>query len=319
MEYMNDIDFEKYSQTLDIRNRVKEKSEFYDDLIQFFKQKRIGVTGDKLPFKSVQKDIGFDHSQTTIWAGINGHGKSMLMGYIALGFLRQNKKVFVASLEMTGISTVGRMASQALAKQYPSEDELKKFCDWHLDQLYIYDHIGTIDPWQVIAVCRFAKQELGVDHIIIDNFSKCLKSDTDLDAQKDLINQIFEASKELKVHIHVVHHAKKGHSEEDQIGKFDLRGTGVLSDAVDNIFLVQRNVKKERIIRDGGQSSEADVSLLCAKNRHGDFTGGFIPLWFDRQTYKYSEAYSSEFDDFIASGFPKHEPVKPYIEVEGAY
>lgn len=324
MEQVNDIDFEKYRETLDIRNKVKEKAEFRSALSEYFKKKKLGVVGDRLPFKTGQKEFGFDKPGVTLWAGINGHGKSMITGYAALGFMRQGRKVFIASLEMTGVSTVARMANQAIGKKDLSDSDLDKFCDWRNDQLFIYDHTGTIDPWQVIAFCRFAKIELEVDHIIIDNFSKCLRSDTDLDAQKDLINQITEAAKELNVHIHVVDHARKGQSEEDQIGKFDIRGSGAKLDLVDNIFIVQRNVRKERIIREGGLCNEADVSFTCAKNRHGEFQGRFIPLWFDRGTYKYFEATPSEFDDFITDDFnsvriPRREPVKPFAEVDGAY
>ena len=65
MEQVNDIDFEKYRETLDIRNKVKEKAEFRSALSEYFKKKKLGVVGDRLPFKTGQKEFGLQMVQMT--------------------------------------------------------------------------------------------------------------------------------------------------------------------------------------------------------------------------------------------------------------
>ena len=90
---------------------------------------------------------------------------------------------------------------------------------------------------------------------------------------------------QLGVHIHLVHHVRKGDKESDEIGKFSFRGTGAITDQVDNVVTIQRNRKKEAKRQDGtlttvDDQAEGDSILGVCKQRNGDFEGR-QSLWFN--------------------------------------
>jgi twinkle protein len=101
------------------------------------------------------------------------------------------------------------------------------------------------------------------------------------------------------VHIHIVHHIRKLESEEKIPGKYDIKGTGTLTDRVDNVMLVWRNKMKERIVREESAKlpSErrskdgkplldeardwSDAQIIVVKNRDGG-EEATIRLWYWR-------------------------------------
>jgi twinkle protein len=98
-------------------------------------------------------------------------------------------------------------------------------------------------------------------------------------------------SREHNIHIHIVHHVRKGQSENDMPGKFDARGSGTIVDQVDQVITVWRNKKKEEMMRNPVNHAEwqekPDCILSVDKHRHGEFEG-LIGLWYNRQAYFYA-------------------------------
>ena len=80
MQLTKDIDFDAYRETQEIRNRVREKSEFEDEVNHYFATRHHGIDGDKLPFHKTDQLIGLRKAEVSIWAGENGSGKSMMLG-----------------------------------------------------------------------------------------------------------------------------------------------------------------------------------------------------------------------------------------------
>jgi len=150
------IDFDAYKETEIIRNRVREKSEFEDEVNHYFETRANGIVGDKLPFHKTDQLIGLRKAEVSIWAGENGSGKSMMLGQLKLGLLAQDKKVLTASLEMQPYKTLARMARQATGKAMPSRSDLKAFSAWKMDMGYLYDHVGRLEAWQAVSLCRYS-------------------------------------------------------------------------------------------------------------------------------------------------------------------
>ena len=78
----------------------------------------------------------------------------------------------------------------------------------------------------------------------------------------------------------------------DEIGKFSIRGASSIADQAANIILIQRNLAKERKREDKNLTPDedaqmADVTLNLAKHRNGDWQGR-APLWFCPQSTAYS-------------------------------
>lgn len=298
---IDNIDLEQYSNYSEIRNAVNEKSEFKDELINYFETRKHGIIGDKLPWKSTQQKIAFRKKEVTVFAGANGSGKSLILGQVCLEFVDNGAKVMMASLEMPPVTTLARMTRQAIGKNFPSESSIQQFMDWKLDQFYLYNHVGNLQPWQVIALCRYSALELGCSHIVIDSLMKCTKGETDYDSQKDFMNELCEVAKEVNIHIFLVHHVRKATDENHEANKFDIKGSGVITDLADNVLIISRNRKKERETHNNhgmADNTIPDAAVIVSKQRNGDWEG-VIPLFFERHSQQYTEV--------------AHEPVKQYI------
>jgi twinkle protein len=127
LQITNHVDLSAYAENMNIRNRVGEKSDYEEEVIEYFETRQYGIDGDKLPFEKTKQLIGFRKAEVSIWAGENGSGKSMLLGQLKLGLLAQNKKVLTASLEMQPYKTLARMARQATGNPMPSRSDIEAF------------------------------------------------------------------------------------------------------------------------------------------------------------------------------------------------
>ena len=52
-------------------------------------------------------------------------------------------------------------------------------------------------------------------------------SQRDRDAQKDFVDELCAFAQSRKVHVHLVHHIRKGDNEDQVPGKFDAKGAAV--------------------------------------------------------------------------------------------
>ncbi|MCP3850631.1 MAG: hypothetical protein GY694_10415, partial [Gammaproteobacteria bacterium] len=114
--------------------------------------------GDEMPWAKTTDKFRFRSSEVTIWAGYNNSGKSLVMGQIGI-FLSTFTAVGVASFEMRPVATVKRMLKQACGGDNPTEyikDRFKEKLN-----MYIYNHVGTLDPDTVYGMCHFMAKERG--------------------------------------------------------------------------------------------------------------------------------------------------------------
>lgn len=95
--------------------------------------------------------------------------------------------------------------------------------------------------------------------------------------------------------------AREAANDENEVpDKFDVKGSGGLTDMVDNVFLVWRNKPKEKKIQDSRSDVERkqamldgpDAILNCCKQREGEWEGK-IKLWFDKASLQYLESSTS--------------------------
>jgi twinkle protein len=277
---VDDIDWEKYREESLPKRKIKEKA-FYKKQVQEYFEGSLIKRGCSIPFDNGGLHIGLRPSEVSVWAGVNGHGKSLLLGQIVLGLMEQDQKCLICSFEMRPEISLARMARQATGKEIPSSTDLEAFYSWKKNNLYLLDHHGMIDTDTMFAVMRYAHQELGVKHIVIDSLMKCVKGEDSYNEQKDFVNALCSIAQDTEMHIHLVHHMRKGNDESHIGGKFDLKGSGSISDQVDNVFIVWRNKKEDK------NDIDPDGLLICAKQRNGEWEGK-IKLWFDKQSQQYT-------------------------------
>lgn len=246
-----------------------------------------GLTGDALPWVKTSLNIRLRSGEVSLWPGINGHGKSLLTSHVALDLIAQGRRVVIASLEMQPVKTLKRMARQAIGNSMPTEKALTAFIDWLQRRLLIYDQHGRVKPRQMIAAIRYAAVRCKAAHFFLDSLMMCVQGEEDYDGQKDFVTELCAVAHDTGCHIHLVHHTRKLRDESEVPGKFDAKGSGSVTDQVDNVFTVWRNKKKERE-RQAGECDESkpDALLICDKQRHGEWEGR-VALWFDPESLSY--------------------------------
>lgn len=292
----DNIDWDAYTRAEDDgRADVRPASEFIDALIEHLHSPRAEASGCATPWGSLGDDLRFRAGEVSLWGGVNGHGKSAVLGYAMLHAMSAGERVCIASMEMRPLATMERLGRQAACAEKPAPDYLKGFGQWTNDRLWLYNHVGTVQRDRMIAVSRYCRNELGVQHMIIDSLLKCGIAPDDYAGQKHFVDQLCALARDTDLHIHLVHHARKGEKESNVPDKFDLKGAGEITDLVDNVLIVHRNKAKEAELRKDltpekreEVETKADTVLICAKQRHYTWEGN-LKLWFDPASLQFRD------------------------------
>jgi len=70
-----------------------------------------------------------------------------------------------------------------------------------------------------------------------------------MNSQKTFVEKLKLVADDVQVHVHLVHHIRKGESEHDRPNKFDLKGSGAIADLADQIFIRDCPLDRQRPVR----------------------------------------------------------------------
>lgn len=311
--FLNDdnINFAKYLQETDMQANIKPASVYLDDMLENILNPKPDYSLAP-PWPFMAETFKFRKGEVTVWAGQNGSGKSMMTGQVALGLMKQNQKVCIASFEMKPMLTLNRMIRQfgGDAFTYSSEIDAQKmlgvynrFESFTNNKLFIYDQQGMITAKKMIAVTKYCAGDLGVTHMFIDSLMKCVGGEDSYNEQKMFVDELTAVARDYDIHIHLVHHIRKLGNDETRPSKFDLRGSSSIADQVDNILIMWRNKKKEH---DSEQGIEVDPKipdalLMCEKQRNGEHEKWY-DFWFDRNSQQFLDRYAGSLHDYDNNG-----------------
>lgn len=244
-----------------------------------------------MPWTKLKDRFAYRDSEVTIYAGNNGSGKSLITGMIALTLMSQGRKALIGSFEMKPVTTLTRMVRQFTNSRTPTIEQYEEFSRWVGDKLWFYDKQGEVNRKAVIGVGHFAATQYKIQDYFIDSLMKCVAGEDDFNAQKDFVSDCTNLARDTGLHVHLVHHIRKGQTDEQVPQKVDMKGSGSIADQVDNVWMVWRNKKKERLQEAGQpvQMEEPDAMLLCEKQRNGE-SEPRLRLWFHAQSQQFTEA-----------------------------
>ncbi len=293
------LDFSVYLHETEPLTKIKKASDYIDLVKAKFRVKK--TAGVYLPWFKTVDNFGFRPGEVTLWSGQNGHGKSLLTSQIALSLMGQGQKVCIASFEMKPATTLQRMARMwlginpyELSNLEKLDDLHEQFGEWTDQKLWLYDQMGTANQEIIGGMTRFCAKELKIQHVFIDNLAKCIRNEDDFNGQKNFIDELTSIARDYNIHVHVVHHLRKPANENAVPDKHDNKGSGSITDQVDNVMMVFRNKAKEDDIKQNGKFAKTvndpDQYLLCRKQRNYEGSGEGEPsvkLWFHRDSQQY--------------------------------
>lgn len=286
----DDIDFDSYfAEHASEGAKVRPAREWERAVIDRFHGQGAETNWTPTGFSKMHDKFALRLGEVTIWAGVNGHGKTTFLSHVMLNLMAGGSKVCLASLEMKPSESMAKMTRQALGLDSPSIAFIKAFHRWTDGRLWIYDHLGRLAPNRALAVATFARKELGIEHLVIDSLMKCGVGVDDYTAQKDFVDGLCTIARDTGLAIHLVCHMRKGENERMAPGKFDVKGAGEITDLVDNVLIVWRNIGKQPTKpNEAVDESKPDSFVRVAKQRHHSWEGSFA-FWFDKDSQQFLE------------------------------
>lgn len=254
--------------------------------------------GIKLPWSKTHDRYQLKRGDVSLWAGPSGSFKSAIAGQIAL-WATQQVKVGVMSFEMSVGETLKRMCWQACGNPNPPESYMDEFLDYLKDKMWLYDHLDSIDAHKVTGCTHYMASELGIELVIVDCLIKIKGIHRDAEKEGRFLNTLNALAKAHNIHIALVHHIRKpdGQSQNKQFTKYDVRGSGELTDLAADVILVTKDQKKADLLnqKDLGRMLSPDEeeylkrpcqTLALEKHRHGAYEGK-IGLWMNRPAMQF--------------------------------
>jgi len=272
---------------------LRNVGEFEDAVIAEYTHVDDGMT---LPWRKTHDDIRLRPGETSIWAGVNGHGKSAVVSYIVGNLAVRGVQCCVASMEYRVSRWLMNMNRQVAGVRTPTE-AFARYVNRELAKtMYAFDVTSGIKSKRILEVFRYAWRRYGIELFVIDNLTKCGFADDDYPGQKAFIEALTDFARETHTHVMVVVHMKKGETEDKPSGKWGIKGSGGITDMPDTVVEVWRNKPRERAIGraqlpnaaplDEKYASQSDTMLLVHKQRA---TGKepMVGLWFDPTTTQF--------------------------------
>lgn len=277
-----DVNWREYEEATREAAKVKPAADWVQDVLDRRNNPQT-MQGDYLPWSKTHDCIRFRPGELSLWVGINSHGKTQMLMQVLHCFAAQNRKCLVASFEMAPIESVSRWLRMASQCENYSEAFAKEWADWSREYLWLYNQTGQTTADRVLAVAEYAHRELGIHHYAVDSMMKVVRGEDDYNGQKNLVDRLFSKSRDTGMHTHLVHHSKKLMDESKIPGKFDAKGSGSITDQIDNLFTVWKNVEKRMDMQAGVAVEEVipDGMLICGKQRNEpDIPESKHNLWF---------------------------------------
>lgn len=268
---------------------IRRAHEFRNEVLELF-DKGDSQEGICLPWTKTHSHIRLREGEVSVWAGINGHMKSMILGQVAMWAARRHT-VGIASFEMPVAATLRRMAHQAAGSNQPARDFVDDFVTWAGSNMWFYNRLDTVPAARVLACVLYMGEKLGCELVVVDSLMMCGVSD-DMERERKFMAQLTALAKCLKIHVALVHHVRKPQKGDDSYipTRFDVKGNGAIVDLASTLFICWNNKKNReylnRIENGVGLSQEEieeyekypDQLLIVAKHRNGAFEGN-ITLW----------------------------------------
>ena len=268
--------------------KVKSTDGYLEQLKKFYKEER--GSGYSLPWTKLESNFGIRKGELTVFTGVSGHGKSMMLSQMSL-YLMHMTKVLIASMEMKPVLTLSRMVQQRLGDPNPTEKYLEEFCEHYKDKLYIYDQQGVTQSDDMFAMLSYGKLVLDIDIFVIDSLMKISDVPEDgYEQQKVFIDRLASYCRDLDIHVFLVCHTRKMGDESQRPDATNIMGSSHIRNLSDNIVLCFRDRSvAERIAEGDVEAKDLPTAYLFVQKQRNHTWEGGLPLWFNEKSLTFKE------------------------------
>lgn len=222
---------------------------------------------EKIPtgFRDIDsKILGFALGSLNIITGYNGNGKSTLINQMCIAeSLSRGYKIFAYSPELTNSNfkawlypTIANdehfFTSEYNGIKYKHIGDVgRHYIDkWIKDKLYLYtDDSITHDEKQLLIDMKRLAENKGVKVFVIDNLMKIELEgsyNNELLAQRHFVNRLKEFARKYGAVVHLVVHPRKPQGDNKKITKFDIAGSGDITNLADYVMSISRVTGEEK-------------------------------------------------------------------------
>lgn len=252
--------------------------------------------GLRLPFKKTHDRLRLRPGELSVWAGINGHGKSQLASQVVAYQAVNGVRCCVASMEWRTARWGLRMQRQIGAVEKLTESYSRNLTRSLSSTLWTFNVSGSAKAERILDVFRYARRRYGIELFLLDNLTKCGFADDDYASQKRFVEALSDFARETDCHVMLIAHMRKGDSEDRAPGKFDVKGSGGITDMAPTVVGVWRNKAREHArefadmnheelageFANGGKRGMDAQLIVYKQNETGDEP--LFNLWFDKRT-----------------------------------
>lgn len=291
------------------------------------------MTGIK---KVDEQMIGLKKGYVSVLSGLRSAGKSSILSQLVIQCREQGLKCALFSGEMSDKQCLKWLTLQAAGKAhvhgtkyemvyYPNDDAAEAVSKWLDGFVYIYnnDYGNQFSKIENHLIKVIKEKEL--DLVLIDNLMALNIEDLDRDLyvrQTKFVRELKRIAEGLNVHILFVAHPRKasGYLRMD-----DISGSGDLSNAADNVFIIHRVDADYRKLtqqffmwKSDNPLYKADNVIEICKDRDYGNRDVYVPLYFEKETkrLKNSDGESVHYgwensfnpaDEFLEVDIPEEE------------
>lgn len=294
-------------------DELRSAAEFVEEVVEKFYPSGDAEPGLPLPW-SRMRWMRIRRREVSVWTGINGHGKSLLLNQVTMHLCDRGERACIGSFEMPPAELLKNAVKQLSQARKPSQAHIRALHRWFDGRLWIVDRIGTMDLKRLLEVFTYARRRFGCCFFVVDSFLRLGIGEDDYNAQKAAAEVLVRFADIEDCHIALVAHSRKLKDATKAPGRLDVKGVGAITDLAQVCGSVWRNEDKEQKLSslDDDQTltgakreerradlvNKPDAILSFDKQRFGTGKIGNVKLWFDEEAMSFREKIGGDLPRF---------------------
>ena len=246
--------------------------------------------------------MGLKKGYVSVLSGLRSAGKSSILSQIVIQCREQGLKCALFSGEMIDKQVLKWLTLQAAGKAhvhgtqwekvfYPNDGAAEAVSKWLNEFVYVYNNDFGNQFTEMEKHLISIVEEKKLDIVLLDNLMALNVENLDRDLyvrQTKFVKELKRMAQNLNIHVLFVAHPRKS---QGYLRMDDISGSGDLSNAADNVFIIHRVDEDYRKFtqeffrwKSTNPLYLADNVIEICKDRDLGNRDVYVPLWFEKET-----------------------------------